>query len=104
MIIVAGWLKVDAEDRDRYVAECVPVVEQARTATGCLDFTIAADPIAPDRVNVYERWETDADVERFRGSGPDASRPPRSAMPRSSATGSRPPKMPSRRLVRCRRR
>lgn len=72
MIIVAGWLKVDAKDRDRYVAECVTVVEQARTATGCLDFTIAADPIAPDRVNVYERWETDADVERFRGSGPDA--------------------------------
>ncbi len=72
MIIVAGWLKVDAEDRDRYVAECVTVVEQARAATGCLDFTIAADLISPDRINVYERWETDADVERFRSSGPDA--------------------------------
>jgi len=70
MIIVAGRLQVDAHDRDRYVAECITVVEQARTATGCLDFAITADPVEPDRINIYERWESDADVERFRGSGP----------------------------------
>jgi hypothetical protein len=23
-------------------------------------------------VNIYERWETDAELEAFRGSGPDA--------------------------------
>ena len=47
------------------------VVQQARTAPGCLDFAITADPVEPDRVNVYERWESDAHLERFRGSGPD---------------------------------
>ncbi len=72
MIIVAGWIQVDRVDRDRYVADCVAVVQQARTAPGCLDFTIAADPVESDRVNVYERWESDAHLERFRGSGPDA--------------------------------
>jgi len=46
-------------------------VQQARTAPGCLDFAITADPVEPDRVNVYERWEADAHLERFRGSGPD---------------------------------
>ena len=46
-------------------------VQQARTAPGCLDFVLTADPVEPDRLNVYERWESDAHLERFRGSGPD---------------------------------
>lgn len=72
MIIVAGQLIVDAAERDEYVAECVEVVRQARSARGCLDFTITADSIEADRINVYERWESDAELEPFRGSGPDA--------------------------------
>jgi quinol monooxygenase YgiN len=70
MIIVAGKLYVDDHVRDAYVADCRTVVEQARSAPGCLDFTVAADPLEPGRVNVYEVWESDEDVERFRGSGP----------------------------------
>ncbi|MGH9015676.1 MAG: hypothetical protein ACRDZ1_17305 [Acidimicrobiia bacterium] len=31
---------------------------------------VSADPLEPDRVNVYERWETGAAVEAFRGEGP----------------------------------
>ena len=72
MLIVAGHLEVDAADRDRYVDDCRPVVEQARAAPGCLDFSISADPLEPDRVNIYERWESDEQLDRFRGSGPDA--------------------------------
>ncbi|SNR90322.1 Antibiotic biosynthesis monooxygenase [Haloechinothrix alba] len=71
MLIVAGHLEVDSQDRDHYVRECKPVVEQARRAPGCLDFSITADPIEADRVNIYERWESDAKLEAFRGSGPD---------------------------------
>jgi quinol monooxygenase YgiN len=70
MLIVAGQLQVEAARRDRYVADCVAVVAQARSAPGCLDFAITADPLQPDRVNVYERWESDGHLERFRGSGP----------------------------------
>ncbi len=72
MLIVAGWLQVDSAERDLYAAECVTVVEQARAASGCLDFAIAADPIQPDRINVYERWESDEQLLAFRDSGPDA--------------------------------
>ena len=71
MIIVAGWLRVDQVDRDHYVAECVAVVQQARAARGCLDFALTADSVDPDRINVYEQWESDADLELFRGAGPD---------------------------------
>jgi quinol monooxygenase YgiN len=72
MIIVSGRLIVDAADRDTYVRECVDVVTAARAAPGCRDFHITADPIDPDRVNVYEEWETTEAVEAFRGSGPSS--------------------------------
>lgn len=69
MIIISGKLYVD--DREAYLAGCRKVVELARAARGCLDFALSADLVEPDRINVYERWETDEDVERFRGAGPE---------------------------------
>ncbi|WP_344424607.1 antibiotic biosynthesis monooxygenase family protein [Pseudonocardia ailaonensis] len=70
MLIVAGHLLVDPSARDAYVAECRAVVESARAAAGCLDFTITADTADPARVNVYERWEAEEPLLAFRGSGP----------------------------------
>ena len=70
MIIVAGHLIVDPSQRESYLTECLSVVEQARRAAGCLDFSISADLVDPGRINVFERWESQADVETFRGSGP----------------------------------
>ena len=72
MLIIAGHLMVDESDRDSYVADCQTVVEQARAAPGCLDFSISADSIDPGRVNIHEHWESDDHLESFRGSGPDA--------------------------------
>ena len=71
MIIVAGALLVDPQERDAYLAGCVAVVEAARHAPGCLDFALSADLIEPGRINVFERWTSDEDLQRFRGSGPD---------------------------------
>lgn len=70
MVIVAGHLVVDPSQREAYLAGCVEVVEQARRTPGCLDFSIAADLLDPGRINVHERWESQAAVEAFRGSGP----------------------------------
>ena len=70
MVIVAGYLLVDPTRRDSYLAGCVAVVEQARAAPGCLDFAITADLIDLGRVNIFERWESQAAVQAFRGSGP----------------------------------
>jgi quinol monooxygenase YgiN len=70
VIIVAGHLLVDSEQRDSYLAGCVSVVEQARRAAGCLDFTITADLVDPGRIDVFERWESREAVEAFRGGGP----------------------------------
>jgi quinol monooxygenase YgiN len=70
MVIVAGHLTVDPQQRASYLADCVSVVEQARGAAGCLDFAISADLIDPSRINIFERWASQAAVETFRGSGP----------------------------------
>lgn len=70
MLIIAGSITVAASERDAYVRECVAVVEAARAHRGCLDFTITADPVDPGRVNVYERWDNEADLLAFRGAGP----------------------------------
>ena len=76
MIIVAGSLRVAAGDRDGYLAAVADVAVQARRAPGCLDFVQAADPLDPERINIFERWESDEDLRRFRTSGdPDAPPP-----------------------------
>jgi len=70
MVIVAGYLVVDPHEREAYLADCVKVVDQARRAPGCLDFSLSADLVEPGRIVIFERWESQADVETFRGSGP----------------------------------
>ncbi|MFE7416856.1 putative quinol monooxygenase [Rhodococcus sp. NPDC057529] len=70
MVIVAGHITVEPDQREAYLAGCVSVVEQARGAAGCLDFAISADLIDPGRINIFERWESQAAVDAFRSSGP----------------------------------
>ena len=70
MVIVAGHIRVAPDQRDAYLATCVDVVQQARVAAGCLDFAISADLAEPSRINIFERWESRAAVEAFRGDGP----------------------------------
>ena len=69
MIIVSGWLIVDPGERESYLAGCREVIVQARAAPGCIDFHLSADPIEPGRINVFEQWDSVADVDRFRGAG-----------------------------------
>lgn len=70
MVIVAGHIVVDPQQRESYLADCVNVVEQARRAPGCLDFSITADLVDSGRIVIFERWESQGAVEAFRGSGP----------------------------------
>jgi quinol monooxygenase YgiN len=70
VVIVAGHLVVDPQQRDDYLSGCVEVIAQARRSTGCLDFAISADLLEPGRINIFERWESVAAVEAFRGNGP----------------------------------
>ena len=70
MLIVARHITVEPQQRESYLAGCVSVVERARGAAGCLDFAITADPIDPGRVNILERWESQAALNTARGNAP----------------------------------
>ena len=72
MVIVAGHITVEPQQRESYLAGCVRIVEQARRAAGCLDFAISADLLDSGRLNIFERWESQAAVETFRSSGPSS--------------------------------
>ncbi len=77
MIIIAGTLHVAPADRDRYLAAVLDVARLARSAAGCLDFDQTADSLDLGRINVYERWESDEHLDRFRNSGgPELETPP----------------------------
>ena len=76
MVIVAGHITVDAQQRESYLAGCVRIVEQARRAAGCLDVAICADLVDPGRVNILERWESQAALETFRSSASDTQQRP----------------------------
>jgi len=69
MIIIAGHLRVDADERAAYLSCVADVVPSARAAPGCLEFVQVADPVEPDRIVVFERWESDDALLAFRGQG-----------------------------------
>jgi quinol monooxygenase YgiN len=71
MIIVSGRLYVRPGTRPDFLTSSLEAVAQARGSLGCRDFVVAADPIEPDRVNVYEEWESEEALLTFRGDGPD---------------------------------
>lgn len=73
MVIVAGHIIVEPQQRESYLAGCVSIVERARGTTGCLDVAITADLVDPGRVNIFERWESQAALEAFRGGPPGPS-------------------------------
>lgn len=66
MLIIAGELYVAPEDRDTWVAAHRDVVKRARSAPGCVDLHISADPVEEGRVNMFEQWESEDDLQAWR--------------------------------------
>jgi quinol monooxygenase YgiN len=73
VIIIAGHLRVVAAERDRYLEAVADVALQARQAPGCYDFVQSPDPIDPERINIFERWEGDDVLMSFRTAGYEGS-------------------------------
>lgn len=66
MIIIAGYTRTDAEKRDAAVEAFKLMVERARAYEGCLDFSISADAVDPERVNIFECWRDQATLDAWR--------------------------------------
>ena len=59
MLIIAGKLFVDSDDREKYLASMQELIRHSRAKPGCVDFVIAADPLDPGRINLFEHWESE---------------------------------------------
>jgi quinol monooxygenase YgiN len=57
-IIIAGWLGLPADQRTFWTETARQVVNASRAEPGCLDYSISVDPFEPDRVHIFERYES----------------------------------------------
>jgi hypothetical protein len=53
------------------------LVLRARSAPGCLDFAITADPVDSNRINNFEFWQSEKDLNSWRAF----SNPPKEITP-----------------------
>lgn len=70
MLIVSGRIYIAKGQREAFLAISNESIIEARRTLGCRDFVVAADPVEPDRVNIYEEWDSADSLEAFRGEGP----------------------------------
>ncbi len=63
VIIVGGRFEMDPAERDAFLAERYEMMLRSRGEDGCLEYTFAPDPIEPDRVILFERWESQAALD-----------------------------------------
>ncbi|MDQ0574309.1 putative quinol monooxygenase [Agromyces albus] len=68
MLIIAGYLELDPNRRDDYVAAHTDLIARARQADGCLDLAISADSVHETRVNLFERWKSEEALEAWRAT------------------------------------
>ena len=66
MLIIAGYSTVDAEKQDEYVAAFRDLVQRARAYEGCLDVAVTADPVDPTRIYVFEVWDSEESLQKWR--------------------------------------
>jgi quinol monooxygenase YgiN len=63
VVIVAGIVEVDPEQRDAFLAGRFDRMRTSRAEPGCLEYTFSADPLDPGRVLLYERWARQEDLD-----------------------------------------
>ena len=70
-IIVAGKLIIKSGSRDKFIEKSCEAIMQARNNKACIDFSVSSDPIDIDRINIFEKWESNEALNDFRESGPN---------------------------------
>lgn len=66
MIIIAGYSLAAADQRDAVVEAFAGMVAQARAQDGCQDLAISADPVDPERLNLFELWRDQQALDAWR--------------------------------------
>jgi len=66
MIIIAGYTRTEARKRNAAVEAFADMVARARKFDGCLDFSISADSVDPERANLFECWRDQKALNAWR--------------------------------------
>ncbi|KAF1719949.1 putative quinol monooxygenase [Pseudoxanthomonas wuyuanensis] len=66
MIIIAGHTLTEADKRDAAVKAFAGMVQRARKHDGCLDLSISADSVDPERINLFECWRDQQSLDAWR--------------------------------------
>ena len=97
MVIVAGSLDVDPDQREAFLAGRMEGMRATRAEPGCLEYTFSADPTDPRRVMLMERWASQKDLEAHVAAAQARARPPGTGVAPTAAsifiydvTGERP--------------
>jgi quinol monooxygenase YgiN len=86
VVIVGGSYEVEPDQREEFLAGRREAVRAARAEPGCLEYTVAADPIEPGRVVLFERWEDQAALDVHIGGMRQAPPPPPGGVAPKSVT------------------
>ncbi len=62
MIIIAGSLDLDPDQRETCLATAAPYIDAALDEPGCRRYEWTPDPRVPGRVWVYELWDDEASL------------------------------------------
>ena len=84
MVVVGGSFEVDPSDRDAFIGARQDSMRASRREDGCLEYTLAADPIEPGRVILFERWESQVALDTHLAAIRQTSQPS-SPMPKSAS-------------------
>jgi quinol monooxygenase YgiN len=57
-IIVTGEVDLQPGQRDTALAGAKPLIDAALAEPGCRHYSWTPDPWAPDRIHVFEEWDT----------------------------------------------
>jgi quinol monooxygenase YgiN len=57
-IVVTGEVDLAPGQRDAALAGAKALIDAALAEPGCRHYSWAADPYAPDRIHVFEEWDT----------------------------------------------
>jgi quinol monooxygenase YgiN len=66
MVIIAGYVLLEEDERDAYVEAHSDLVTRARACDGCIDLAITADSVDPRRVNTLEVWDSAEALDAWR--------------------------------------
>jgi quinol monooxygenase YgiN len=66
MIIIAGYTVTESDKRDAAVKAFADMVKRARQYDGCLDLSMSADSVDPDRINLFECWRDEQSWKAWR--------------------------------------